>query len=94
VALREARGITKRFGGLSALKAVDFARLVLHEDDFVYADPPYDVEFTQYASQGFTWEQQIRTAEWLSQHPGPVILVNQATPRIVKLYRSRIRLDI
>ena len=71
-----------------ALRAVDFTRLVLREDDFVYADPPYDVEFTQYASAGFTWEEQIRTAEWLSQHPGPVILVNQATPRIVKLYRS------
>ena len=71
-----------------ALKSVDFTRLALQADDFVYADPPYDVDFTQYASQGFTWEQQIRTAEWLAQHPGPVILVNQATPRIMKLYRS------
>ena len=70
------------------LKSVDFTHLALDEDDFVYADPPYDVEFTQYASQGFDWEQQVRTAEWLSQHPGPVILVNQATPRIKKLYRS------
>ena len=71
-----------------ALKSVDFTRLALREDDFVYADPPYDVDFTQYASQGFDWEQQVRTAEWLSHHPGPVILVNQATPRIKKLYRS------
>ena len=70
------------------LESMDFARLALVEDDFVYADPPYDVEFTQYASQGFDWEQQVRTAEWLSHHPGPVILVNQATPRIKKLYRS------
>lgn len=71
-----------------SLKSVDFTRLAIDEDDFIYADPPYDVEFTQYASQGFPWEQQIRTAEWLSQHPGPVILVNQATPRIAELYRS------
>ena len=70
------------------LKSVDFTRLALKEDDFVYADPPYDVDFTQYSSQGFGWEQQVRTAEWLSHHPGPVILVNQATPRIKKLYRS------
>ena len=69
-------------------KSVDFTQLILDKDDFVYADPPYDVDFTQYASQGFDWEQQVRTAEWLSQHPGPVILVNQATPRIKKLYRS------
>ena len=71
-----------------SLKSVDFKRLALDEDDFVYADPPYDVEFTQYSSQGFNWQQQVGTAEWLSQHPGPVILVNQATPRIRKLYRS------
>ena len=70
------------------LKDVDFTRLTLRPDDFVYADPPYDVDFTQYASGGFTWEEQVRTAEWLSEHPGPVILVNQATPRIMKLYRS------
>ena len=70
------------------LTSRDFARLALDEDDFVYADPPYDVEFTQYSGRGFTWQQQIRTAEWLARHPGPVILVNQATPRIVQLYRS------
>jgi len=34
------------------------------------------------------WEQQERAAEWLSKHRGPVVLSNQATPRIVKLYRS------
>jgi len=32
----------------------------------------------------------VRTAEWLVEHPGPVILVNQATRRIRALYR---RLD-
>src|SRR6266568_2389354 len=36
--------------------------------DFVYADPPYDVEFTEYAMGGFTWEDQQRTAEWLAKH--------------------------
>ena len=38
----------------------------LDADDFVYADPPYDVEFTQYSSGGFGWEDQERTAEWLA----------------------------
>lgn len=55
--------------------------------DFVYADPPYDVEFTQYAAAGFSWEDQVRTAARLARHPGPVVLVNQATPRIEDLYR-------
>ena len=55
-------------------------------DDFVYADPPYDVEFTSYAKEGFTWDDQVRLAEWLAKHPGPVVLSNQATERVVRLY--------
>ena len=65
----------------------DFSTLELRKTDFVYADPPYDVPFTSYAKDGFSWDDQIRVAEWLVQHPGPVILVNQATPRIRTLYR-------
>jgi DNA adenine methylase len=67
---------------------IDFEKIPLADEDFVYADPPYDVEFTSYSAGGFGWEEQERAAEWLSKHKGPVILSNQATPRIVKLYRS------
>jgi DNA adenine methylase len=66
----------------------DFEKLPVEDDDFVYADPPYDVEFTHYSKGGFDWGEQERAAVWLSKHKGPVILSNQATPRIVKLYRS------
>ena len=66
----------------------DFACLDLRDDDFVYADPPYDVPFTGYAKAGFTWHDQVRAAEWLARHRGPAILVNQATPRILELYRD------
>ena len=65
----------------------DFAELPLNEEDFVYADPPYDVEFRQYTSTGFDWSEQVRLAEWLATHPGPTLVSNQATDRIVKLYR-------
>jgi DNA adenine methylase len=64
----------------------DFERLPLHRDDFVYADPPYDVPFTKYAAGGFTWDDQVRAARWLAQHPGPVVLTNQATDRVTALY--------
>src|SRR6266498_5661796 len=67
---------------------VGFEKLPLRPDDFVYADPPYDVEFRQYSKDGFNWDEQERTAEWLAKHPGPVVLSNQATPRIVRLYRK------
>jgi DNA adenine methylase len=66
---------------------IDVQRVPLEPDDFVYADPPYDVEFTQYAKEGFSWADQERTAEWLARHSGPVVLVNEATPRIEALYR-------
>jgi DNA adenine methylase len=66
----------------------DFESLPLAPDDFVYADPPYDVEFTQYSKEAFGWEDQIRAAEWLARHKGPVILSNQATDRIVALYKK------
>lgn len=64
----------------------DLELLSIRHDDFVYADPPYDVEFTTYSAGGFAWNDQVRTAEWLAKHSGPVVLSNQATPRIIALY--------
>lgn len=66
----------------------DVAAVPLERSDFVYADPPYDVEFTQYSRGGFSWADQERTALLLSKHRGPVVLVNQATPRVETLYRK------
>jgi DNA adenine methylase len=66
----------------------DFEKVGLTSDDFVYADPPYDVEFTQYSKEVFGWDEQVRLAEWLARHPGPVVLSNQATERIQQLYEK------
>ena len=66
---------------------LDFENLPVEPEDFIYADPPYDVPFTQYAKNGFGWSEQERLALWLSRHPGPVVLSNQATERVVRLYR-------
>jgi len=65
---------------------LDFRRLNVLPGDFVYADPPYDVEFTEYSPGGFSWEDQVALAEMLVEHAGPVVVSNQATPRIVELY--------
>jgi DNA adenine methylase len=64
-----------------------FEALTPTQDDFIYADTPYDVEFTSYSKEGFSWEDQVRLAEWLTSHQGPVVLSNQATQRIVELYQ-------
>lgn len=67
---------------------VDVEAVGIEKTDFIYADPPYDVEFTTYSAGGFSWDDQKRTAELLAQHPGPVVISNQATPRIVELYQG------
>lgn len=64
----------------------NFQDVRLEPGDFIYADPPYDVEFVSYSKEGFGWQDQVRLAEWLVQHSGPVVLSNQATERIVELY--------
>jgi DNA adenine methylase len=66
----------------------DIERLEIKTGDFVYADPPYDVEFTTYSSGGFSWDDQVRTARLLARHRGPVVISNQATARIVGLYEG------
>ena len=66
----------------------DVEKVGIQDTDFIYADPPYDVEFTTYSAGGFSWEDQKRTAELLAKHPGPVVISNQATPRVVELYKD------
>ncbi len=68
--------------------SLDFRQVSLQPEDFVYADPPYDVEFTKYAPEGFSWKDQVDLAELLSTHPGPVVISNQATHRILDLYKG------
>ena len=93
-----------RIGTLAALAAVlltgtaqagewefqvgDFEAIPLEKTDFVYADPPYDVDFTHYSQGGFSWDDQVRAAKWLAKHRGPVVLVNQATQRVADLYKD------
>lgn len=66
----------------------DFSAIPILPGDFIYSDPPYDVKFTRYSAQDFKWQDQVRLAEWLAAHPGPVVASNQATDRILNLYQS------
>jgi DNA adenine methylase len=69
-----------------AILCGDFECLPIEPDDFIYADPPYDVDFTKYSKNAFTWSDQERLARRLAAHPGPVVASNQATGRMVELY--------
>jgi len=66
----------------------DFGDLDIRDGDVIYADPPFDVEFRAYATGGFGWEDQVRLVEWLADLSCPVIISNQATKRIVALYKQ------
>ena len=68
--------------------STDFSELQYERNDFVYADPPYDVDFTAYSAGGFTWDDQVRLAEMLAELRGPVVASNQATPRVLNLYKN------
>ena len=70
------------------LTSRDFEAVPFERGDFVYADPPYDVEFTQYSRKKFGWEEQVRLAELLARHRGPIVISNQATTRVRRLYRK------
>jgi DNA adenine methylase len=70
------------------LTSVDFEKVKIPKKAFVYADPPYDVEFTHYNAHGFGWEEQLRLAKYLSTLSNPLIISNQATERIIDLYSS------
>lgn len=56
--------------------------------DFIYSDPPYDSQFKGYDATGFTWEDQQKHAQWLSEQKVPVMTQNEATPRILEMYRN------
>lgn len=64
----------------------DFERIDIDRESFVYADPPYDVEFTKYATEDFTWNDQKRLVRWLDGHDCPIVISNQSTERITNLY--------
>jgi DNA adenine methylase len=81
------RGYAPVFSGWTMYSG-DFESLPLEPGDFLYADPPYDVEFTKFAARDFTWPDQERLVRWLAAHQGPVVASNQATERIAGLYYS------
>jgi DNA adenine methylase len=71
------------------IKPGSYENIEIQENDFVYADPPYHVEFTKYAKEDFTLTHQEELADWLSRLDVPVVASNQATERMKALYQSR-----
>ena len=60
----------------------------LTERDFVFLDPPYDTDFSDYEGKDFTKHDQIRLCELLKTIPAKFLLVIKNTDFISELYND------
>ncbi len=65
------------------LKRFDFT-----SEDFVFVDPPYDSEFSNYDGKEFDKNEQIRLAQRLSELPAKVMIIIKKTDFIFDLYNK------
>ena len=60
----------------------------LGSNDFVFLDPPYDSEFSEYAQNSFTKKDQERLANWAKKTKSNVMIVIKNTDFIFDLYNK------
>lgn len=70
----------------------DFADFIdkanLCENDFMFLDPPYDTDFSDYEGKDFTQNDQRRLADTLSKTKAKFILIIKNTDFIFSLYKD------
>lgn len=64
----------------------------LNENDFLFIDPPYDTEFSEYNGKTFNKKDQARLAKFLKQTRAKFILVIKNTDYIYSLYKNDFRI--
>lgn len=67
---------------------VFFDNLQLSKDDFMFLDPPYDTDFSDYEGKAFTKKDQERLANALKRTEAKFILVIKNTDFICGLYEK------
>lgn len=77
----------------STIGNLDFEKFIKkytpQENDFIFLDPPYDTEFSEYAKNSFEKNDQVRLAEFLYKTTAKFMLVIKATPFIRSLYENK-----
>lgn len=63
-----------------------FKTVALNKKDFIFLDPPYDSEFSDYVGSSFTSEDQKRLAQFLYSTEAKFMLVIKNTELIQSLY--------
>ena len=64
----------------------------LTDRDFMFLDPPYDTDFSEYEGKPFTHEDHTRLARFLENVPCRFLLVIKNTDFIYDLYAGRFRM--
>lgn len=65
-----------------------------NENDFIFLDPPYDSEFSQYnKEEDFTKEDQIRLRDTLLKTKAKVMIVIKETEFIYNLYKDNFKVE-
>lgn len=72
------------------IKCGDFEEIFknLNENDFVFLDPPYDTDFSDYENKSFDKKDQERLATVLEHTKARFILIIKNTPFIYNLYNK------
>lgn len=77
----------------TTLYQLDFEKFLnqidLDENSFVFLDPPYDTNFSDYEGRTFDRQDQIRLAKFLYNTASKFILIIKNTDFIFKLYNNK-----
>lgn len=65
-----------------------FRQIQITEGDFIFLDPPYDTEFSDYDGRPFGKDEQARLAEVLKATPAKFLLIIKNTDYIRSLYEK------
>ncbi|PKM86880.1 MAG: DNA adenine methylase [Firmicutes bacterium HGW-Firmicutes-12] len=65
-----------------------FSKISLNDDDFIFLDPPYDTDFSDYEGNSFAQADQRRLAEILLKINAKFILIIKNTEFIYSLYNQ------
>jgi len=80
------------------IKNVDFEEIfkksTLNSNDFMFLDPPYDSDFSDYEKKAFDKKDQERLALCLQSTKAKFILIIKNTPFILKLYKNKQNIKI
>ncbi len=83
---------TQQLFAKTSIYQLDFEEFLndisLTKDDFVFVDPPYDSEFSEYDQNTFNAADQNRLASYLKQCPAKWMVVIKETPLIRSLYTA------